>query len=116
MSNLAILRNYALKDPITLPSSILFKHTAETLTIYDAFPKSLFHFLILPRVIPQFETSDLNSLRTLLKRDKARAKHVLTVLRDESIALRKEIEDEMIKRYGFKWGIWVGFHAVPSMQ
>ncbi len=28
----------------------------------------------------------------------------------------KDIEDEMISRYGFKWDIWVGFHAVPSME
>lgn len=22
----------------------------------------------------------------------------------------------MIKRYGFKWGVWMGFHSVPSME
>jgi len=26
------------------------------------------------------------------------------------------IQDEMMKRYGFKWGVWMGFHAVPSME
>ncbi|QRV86122.1 scavenger mRNA-decapping enzyme DcpS [Ceratobasidium sp. AG-Ba] len=26
------------------------------------------------------------------------------------------IEDEMTKKYGFKWDVWIGFHAVPSME
>ena len=41
---------------------------------------------------------------------------MITALNEDAKAVRKEIEDEMIKRYGFKWGIWTGFHAVPSME
>ncbi|KAF5380874.1 hypothetical protein D9615_003902 [Tricholomella constricta] len=116
MSNLTILRNYALKDPATLPSSILFSHTETSLTIYDTFPKSLFHFLLLPRIVAPLEANELSSLRTLLRSDKTRAKQVISALNDDAQSLRKEIEEEMVKRYGFKWGIWAGFHAVPSMQ
>ncbi|KAF8078007.1 HIT-like domain-containing protein [Lyophyllum atratum] len=117
MANLTILRTYAQKDPASLPSSILFSHTDISLTIYDAYPKSMFHFLVLPRMVAPFnEANDLDSLKTLLKSDKARAKQVISSLNDDAITLRKEIEDEMVKRYGFKWGIWTGFHATPSMH
>lgn len=116
MSNLTILRTYAQRDPDGLPSSILFSHSATTLTIYDGYPKSIFHFLILPRILSPSQERGLDSLRTLLQSDKTQAKAVLNALNDEANNLRKEIEDEMVKRYGFKWGIWVGFHAVPSMQ
>lgn len=116
MSNLIALRNYAQKDPASLPNSILFSHSETTLTLYDAFPKSIFHFLILPRVLPPYELSDLGNLKTLLKIDKARAKQMITTLSEEAKNLRKEIEDEMVSRYGFKWAIWTGFHAVPSME
>jgi len=116
MSTLTILRIYAQKNPATLPSSIHFTHTSTSLTIHDAYPKSIFHFLLLPRVQEPLTVSDLASLRLLLQTNKARAKEVITALNEDAKAVRKEIEDEMIKRYGFKWGIWTGFHAVPSME
>ncbi|KAG7452569.1 HIT-like protein [Guyanagaster necrorhizus] len=115
MANLTILRSYASKLPSSLPPSVLFSHTDTTLTIYDAFPKSIFHFLILPRVQTD-SPLDLSSLKSLLKRDKMRAKEVVESLSDAAAALRKEIEEEMVRRYGFKWGIWTGFHAAPSME
>lgn len=118
MSNLAILRKYAVKLPSDLPPSVLFGHSAQTLTIYDAFPKSIFHFLILPRH-PQenLSLSDLGSLRSLLKlKEKEQAKDILLMLKAEAASLRKEIEEEMMKRHGFKWGIWTGFHGAPSME
>jgi len=105
MANLFILRNYAQKLSSELPSSILFSHSSETLTIYDAYPKSMFHFLILPRVKPESELSvnDLESLKSLLAGDKTRAKQVMDALRENADILCKEIETEMVKRYGFKW-------------
>jgi len=45
-----------------------------------------------------------------------RAKATLRVLADEATRLRGEIEGEMRARYGFAWPIWVGFHAIPSME
>jgi aprataxin len=117
MSNLTILRRYAQKThPENLPSSVLLAHTPTSLTLFDAFPKSVFHLLILPRVIPPLTVFDLASLRTLLKCNRERAKEVLAGLQEDAKAARTMIEDEMMKRYGFTWGIWTGFHGAPSME
>ncbi|KAJ7109319.1 HIT-like domain-containing protein [Mycena epipterygia] len=116
MSNLTILRTYALTNPSKLPPSVLFSHSPTSLTIYDAYPKGIFHFLVLPRVQEPFTVSELSNLRQLLSGDKARAKQVITALSEDAKALREEIEEEMLARYGFKWGIWTGFHGAPSMD
>ncbi|KAJ7774766.1 hypothetical protein B0H16DRAFT_1508264 [Mycena metata] len=116
MSNLTILRTYAQTNPAKLPPSVLFSHTTTSLTIYDAFAKGIFHFLILPRVQAPFTVSELSSLRTLLRGDKARAKQLLTALNEDAKTLRKEIEEEMLDRFGFTWGVWTGFHGAPSME
>ncbi|KAG8217751.1 hypothetical protein J3R82DRAFT_5912 [Butyriboletus roseoflavus] len=117
MSNLTVLRGYAQKArPETLPPSVLFEHTDKCLTVFDAFPKSIFHFLVLPRVRPPLSVSELANLRTLLKGDKARAKQVLMDLNDVAHTVKKMIREEMQNRYGFQWEIWTGFHAVPSME
>ncbi|KAI0006211.1 hypothetical protein BJV74DRAFT_792568 [Russula compacta] len=56
MSQLKILRAYAKMDDASitskLPPTVYFSHTLQTLTVFDAFPKALFHFLVLPRLIP----------------------------------------------------------------
>ncbi|KAF8163247.1 HIT-like domain-containing protein [Crassisporium funariophilum] len=117
MANLTILRTYAKQSPESLPSSILFKHSSKNLTIFDAYPKSIFHFLILPRIQgPELNASNLSSLRTLLQGDKEQAKEVVTALWEDAQAVKKEIQDEMEERYGFKWDIWTGFHGAPSMD
>jgi aprataxin len=109
------------------------------MTIYDAYPKSMFHFLVLPRATSpasdklesaatngeaELQTrlplaSDLSSLRTLFNSknvDKQAAKDVLTSMKAEGIKVKTEIEQEMKKRYGFVWDVWLGFHGVPSME
>ncbi|KAJ6630744.1 hypothetical protein B0H10DRAFT_1982687 [Mycena sp. CBHHK59/15] len=96
MSNLTILRTYAQTNPSKLPSSVLFSHTSSSLTIYDAFPKGIFHFLVLPRIQAPFSDAELSSLKTLLAGDKARAQQLLTALREDAAALRTEIEAEML--------------------
>lgn len=119
MSALTILRRYAeLTNPKTLPLSILFEHTTKSITIFDAYPKSHFHFLILPRAnaYPPLTIFDLANLGSLLKCDKDLAKQVLRDLAEDTKRVKKSIEEEMLKRFGFKWDIWVGFHAVPSME
>ena len=159
---LKILRAYAKLDDgsllTTLPPTVYFSHTLHTLTIFDAYPKALFHFLVLPRlrttssptptsssITPTEDAdekrvcdseevkvkvadsaADLTSLRTLLQRAavasdtdtdaRARAKGTLSVLSDEATRLRSKIEREMHAHYGFKWPIWIGFHAIPSME
>lgn len=115
MSNLTILQTYAQKAPESLPSSILFKHSSKNITIFDGYPKSIFHFLILPRI----EKPDpvLFNLENLLNSgDKVRAKEVITSLWEDAQVVKKEILDEMVSRYGFKWDIWIGFHGAPSMK
>ncbi|KXN82061.1 Aprataxin [Leucoagaricus sp. SymC.cos] len=143
MANLTILRTYALKDPATLPASVLFSHSEKTLTIYDAYPKSIFHFLVLPRVlspttptpsataspqsatatsdlvIPSPSVADLSSLRILLNSkdvSKEQAKQVILSLKEDATRLKDEIEQEMEKRYGFIWDVWIGFHGTPSIE
>lgn len=117
MSNLTVLRGYALKaKPETLPPSVLFEYTDKCLTVFDAFPKSIFHFLVLPRIRPPLTVFELTNLHTLLKGDKARAKQVLVDLSDEADKIKKMVREEMQNRYGFQWEVWTGFHAVPSME
>ncbi|KAJ3908575.1 HIT-like domain-containing protein [Lentinula edodes] len=118
MSNLFILRNYAQKVPSTIPSSILFSSSSKSLTIYDSFPKSIFHFLVLPRVQSgsSIDIDDLESLKTLFARDKEETKTILNALNEDAQGVKREIEQEMQTRYGFKWPIWIGFHGAPSMH
>lgn len=117
MAALTVLRSYAQRGrPETLPPSILFNSTETCLTVYDAFPKAIFHFLVLPRIRPPLEVKELNDLRTLLKCDKERAKGVLKELSNEANNVKKMIQEEMLNRYGFQWEVWMGFHPVPSMQ
>ncbi|KAL0071539.1 aprataxin-like protein [Marasmius tenuissimus] len=107
MANLSLLRTYATKAPSEFPDSVLFTHTERTLTIYDAYPKAIFHFLALPRIHNQTDSGlslkDLHSLKTLLACDKTRAKELVTALKDDSEEVKKDIESEMVRRYGFKW-------------
>ncbi|KAH8980925.1 HIT-like domain-containing protein [Lactarius hatsudake] len=120
-SPLKVLRTYAkLPDSsiTALPPTVYFSHTKQTLTIFDAYPKALFHFLVLPRLSDDGERpspSDLTDLRTLL-RQRAFAEETLRVLAEEAARLRGVIEEEMRARYGFAWEVWAGFHAVPSME
>ncbi|KAI9446241.1 hypothetical protein H4582DRAFT_2052324 [Lactarius indigo] len=68
------------------PLKVYFSHTQHTLTIFDAYPKALFHFLVLPRLS-----------------DERTAEETLRVLADEAERLRGVIEEEMRARYGFTW-------------
>ncbi|KAK2466969.1 hypothetical protein APHAL10511_001227 [Amanita phalloides] len=115
MANLAILRTYALREPTSLPKSILYTHTRSALVIFDAYPKSIFHFLVLPRVQHPLTTEDLTNLRTLAQKDMELAKEVFQELKSVAESLRQDIEAEMIRHFGFKWGIWIGIHGAPSM-
>ncbi|KAG6376373.1 hypothetical protein JVT61DRAFT_2358 [Boletus reticuloceps] len=101
MSNLTVLRGYAQHaKPERLPPSLLFEYTDKCLTVFDAFPKSIFHFLVLPRIRPPLNAGELANLRTLLKGDKARAKQVLLDLSDEADKVKKMIREEMLTGTG----------------
>lgn len=115
--SLTILRSYALRaDPSTLPPTVRFSHDDHHLVVFDAFPKGIFHFLLLPRVQEPFSAADLSNLRSLLKCDRGSVKTTLEQWKEDAKVVVKDIEDEMVSRYGFKWDIWIGFHAVPSME
>jgi aprataxin len=115
--NLAIFRSYASKpNPATLPPSILLSHSETCLTVFDAFPKSIFHFLVIPRIQPPLSARHLADLRSLLQCEKSTAKEVLMNLNEEANNVKKMIEEEMMKLYKFKWDIWMGFHPISSME
>lgn len=115
--NLAIFRSYASKpDPTTLPPSILLSHSETCLTVFDAFPKSIFHFLVIPRIQPPLSARHLVDLRSLLRCEKSTAKEMLMNLNEEANNVKKMIEEEMMKLYKFKWEIWMGFHPISSME
>ena len=110
------MKDYALlADPGKLPTSIRFSHNETSLTIFDGYPKALFHFLVLARPSKVHSVDRLADLRTLLRGDKQQAKDLLLSLKSTSDEVKAQIEKEMVNRYGFKWPIWTGFHAVPSM-
>jgi hypothetical protein len=102
MANLGALKRYAqMTDLAGLPASVLFSHTASSLTVFDAYPKAKFHFLVMPRIlsgtISSGERGDMSSLpeplnapqlhnlRTLLKIDKSRSKELLVALREDAM-------------------------------
>ncbi|OAX30901.1 hypothetical protein K503DRAFT_658986, partial [Rhizopogon vinicolor AM-OR11-026] len=116
--NLAIFRDYAMKpDPTSsLPPSILLSHSDTCLTVFDAFPKSIFHLLVIPRIKPPFSARHLADLRSLLQCKTDVAKELLMNLNEEANKVKMMIEEEMMKRYKFKWDIWMGFHPISSME
>ncbi|CAG7846436.1 SubName: Full=Uncharacterized protein {ECO:0000313/EMBL:CCA66944.1} [Serendipita indica DSM 11827] len=118
MASLGVLREYAKKSipSPSLPSSVLFAHTDKTLTIFDGYPKAQFHFLIMPRLLPEMETARFKNLRTLLRWDRNKAKETIVQLQKDSEKVIEDIEDEMVRLHGYKWKIHIGFHAVPSMD
>ncbi|KAF9814930.1 hypothetical protein IEO21_04874 [Rhodonia placenta] len=115
MSHLTILRSYAQKKPEDILPSVRLLHSEHTITIFDKYEKAIFHFLVLPRVKPPYTLDRLRNLRSLLLGDREQAKQLLERMAEDAKAVQAMIEDEMMKKYGFKWDIWMGFHAIPSL-
>ena len=113
-----VLRRYAEMDPEQIPLAIRFRIYEHNLVIFDLYNKSYIHFLILPYVRPpHYTAARLTNLRTLLHGDKERARELLYHMKEDSERLiKEEIEPEMLRRQGFKWDVWVGFHAVQSLE
>jgi len=105
-----------LSDPARLPLNVRVSHTERALSLFDKFPKAMYHLLVLPRVHESLTLKDLASLETVLNMDEGKAKGCLLMLKEESALAISMIEDEMVKTHGFKWKIWTGFHSVPSMD
>lgn len=116
-----ILQQYAKKyeaSPLSLPPTLLLTNTETSLTIFDKYPKSIYHFLVIPRILAgsAFVAKDLRNLNTLLtKGNKAEAKTLIEGLKRDAELVKGMVEKEMLKKYGYKWDVWMGFHAVPSL-
>jgi aprataxin len=112
------LRKWAsLRHPEHLPPTVLVDTTERTIAIIDKYPKAMFHVLVLPRPQDGVSAEDMDSLRTLVaKVGKERAKEVLEEIGAHARRVRDDIQLQMKQRYKFQWDVWIGFHAVPSMQ
>ncbi|KAL5489856.1 HNT3_3 [Sanghuangporus weigelae] len=121
--NRAILRTYAqLSEPARLAPSIYFVHTEKTVTIFDAYPKAVFHLLVLPRIKDKegpLSAANLTSLKKFLnskQTNRKDARELLRRLKEDGEKVREMIKEEMRDRYGFVWKVHLGFHAVQSMD
>ena len=121
MFDLTILQQYAKKfesSPVSLPPTLLLTSTETSLTLFDKYPKATYHFLVLPRILAGsvFTAKELTDMRTLLaKGKKAEAKTLIEQLKKDAGIVKGMVEKEMLKKHGYKWDVWIGFHAVPSM-
>ncbi|KAF9651501.1 HIT-like protein [Thelephora ganbajun] len=122
MFDQTILQQYARKfesSPSSLPPTLLLTNTETTLTLFDKYPKAIYHFLVLPRILPGsvFTAKDLTNLHTLLaKGRRAEAKTLIEGLKKDTEIVKGMVEKEMVKKHGYKWDVWIGFHAVPSLM
>ena len=88
-------------------------------TIIDQFPKAIFHMLMLPRLKePPYTATNLKSLRSLFSKTvpKDVARRVIQEIAEDARVLKAQVEEEMVNRYGFKWPVHLGFHALQSME
>ncbi|TBU65786.1 HIT-like domain-containing protein [Dichomitus squalens] len=117
MAHLTILRTYAERvDPNTLPPTVKLCHSDFSVTIFDKYPKAYFHFILIPFIRPPLTAANLKDIRSLLQLPREQAKGLLRNIRRDALEAKALIEEEMVKQRGFKWGIQMGFHAVPSLE
>ena len=121
MFDLTILQQYAKRfetSPSSLPPTLLLTNTGTSLALFDKYPKATYHFLVLPRILADsvFTAKDLTNLYALLaKGTKAEAKKLIEGLKGDAEVVKGMVEKEMLKKHGYKWDVWIGFHAVPSL-
>jgi len=121
MFDYSILQKYAKmfeSSPSSLPPTLLLVNTGTSLALFDKYPKAIHHFLVLPRILAasKFTAEDLTNLQTLLAKGRnAETKTLLEALKKDAEMVKEMVEKEMIKKHGYKWDVWIGFHAVPSL-
>ena len=121
MFDLTILRQYAKKfetSPSSLPPTLLLSNTETSLTFFDKYPKAIYHFLVVPRILTDsvFTAKDLTNLHTpLTKGPKAESKKLIEGLKRDAEVAKGMVEKEMLEKHGYKWDVWIGFHAVPTL-
>lgn len=95
-SPLDVLRDYALrKRPELLPPDVRLIFTENTLAVFDKYPKSKYHFVLLPRIKEHRDASKYRTLQKLLS-VKKEALEALLVLQEEAKPVIAMIEDEMV--------------------
>jgi len=115
----ALLNMAKVSNPKLLGRTVHLAHNTETITVFDGYPKSKYHFLLLPRlpcVIPGADLTgqELNSITDLFK--SASPLPVLKCLQQAAKEVVEMIQLEMDAEYGFRWPINRGFHADESMR
>ena len=95
-------------------------HTDRTLTIQELFPKSEYHLILIPRVgraprVPQNKVN-IRTVLSLQNFSKAEAFDLLKDMYKDALKVKEELEEDMMRRRGFKWDIWMGFHLAPSYR
>lgn len=121
MFDISILQKHAKSfesSPSSLPPTLLLTNTETSLTLFDKYPKATYHFLVLPRILAGsgFTAKDLANLHALLaKGKKAKVKGLIEGLKKDAEAVKEMIKTEMLKKHGYEWDVWIGFHAVPSL-
>lgn len=79
------------------PNGTRLLFTSKTITVWDAFPKSTHHFLLLPRPHGKWTKSKLRTLGSMLKNSSREdALELLETMREDSKAVVKLIEEVMV--------------------
>lgn len=120
--NLFALRDFAkAKNPTAaLPPNVLLLETPKCIAVFDAYPKAMYHFLVLPKIpfvvsdTQQLNEAELDSLSALLRSSDYGI--VLEALKEAAAEVVDMVRDEMMKTHGFEWHVNVGFHSIPSMR
>ena len=86
---------YALSDP-----DQIFEQDELTVTLYDAFPKARYHYLVVPR-------DDIHSVKELSRDNLELLKHIHKVAEDLIERVRKREQNTPFR---------FGYHAVPSLN
>ncbi|SGY23964.1 BQ5605_C019g08999 [Microbotryum silenes-dioicae] len=129
----AVLEQYArLHNPEReLPKGVHLLSDSKCVTIFDGYEKAKYHFLVMPRYPFPLESSSspssaststsisvpsshLTSLEALRK--SPYCLRVLHALQEQARQVQEMIEEEMLKKEGWKWPIHIGFHARESMR
>ncbi|KAI0665228.1 hypothetical protein C8Q70DRAFT_39923 [Cubamyces menziesii] len=117
MANITIMRTYAMvPDPTMVPDMFRICHTDTSVTVSDLYPKSIYHYLVIPRLPPTLKPEQMQDLRALLCLPREQARGILVRLREDALATVKLIEGEMMRQYGFTWPCHMGFHAIPTLE
>ena len=117
MAHITIRRTYADRaDPLSLPETVRFTYTDFSMTIYDRDAKSEFHFLLIPFIRPPLRAAEVHDLRALFQLRRERAKAFLQLVRRDALEVKRLVEAQMVEKYGFKWGIQIGFLAIENIE